>query len=62
MATDIKFNYLYRDASNYKQFGNVIMSNLNNMCIDLINDIIRRNLIDGEFFNASEWGSSGLIF
>jgi hypothetical protein len=49
MPTNIKFNYLYRDAGNYKQFGNIVLSNLNNIALDLIEDIVRGNLIDGEF-------------
>ena len=62
MPTNIKFNYLYRDAGNYKQFGNIILSNPNNISIDLVTDIIRKNLIDGEFFEAGKWGVPSLFF
>ena len=62
MPTNIKFNYLYRDASNYKQFGNIILSNPNNISIDLVTDIVRKNLIDGEFFEAGKWGVPSLFF
>lgn len=62
MPTNIKFNYLYRDAGNYKQFGNIILSNPNNISIDLVTDIVRKNLIDGEFFEAGKWGVPSLFF
>jgi len=62
MPTNIKFNYLYRDAGNYKQFGNIVLSNLNIIALDLVEDIVRGNLIDGEFFNAHKWGVPPLFF
>ena len=62
MHANIKFNYLYRDAGNYKQFGNIILSNPNNISIDLVTDIVRKNLIDGEFFEAGKWGVPSLFF
>jgi hypothetical protein len=62
MPTNIKFNYLYRDSGNYKQFGNIVLSNLNNIAVDLIEDIVRGNLIDEEFFDAHKWGVPLLLF
>lgn len=62
MPANVKFNYLYRDASNFKQFGNIIFSNPNNVPVTLITDIITRNLIDGEFFDANKWGVPSLFF
>jgi len=62
MPNNIKFNYLYRDAGNYKQFGDVVLSNPNNISIALITDIVRKNLIDGEFFEAIKWGVPSLFF
>lgn len=52
----IRFNYLYRDAGNYKQYGHLIFSNSNNLTLREVEDRIRAALIDGEFFNARQWG------
>jgi hypothetical protein len=52
---NIKFNYLYRDAGNYKQFGDIIFSNPENISLDCINESIKSHLIDGEYFVASKW-------
>lgn len=59
---NIKFNYLYRDASNYKQYGSVIFSNLNNLSILEIDDIIRNRLIEKLYFNHTEFGIPSLFF
>jgi hypothetical protein len=59
---NIKFNYLYRDAGNYKQFGCVIFANPNNLTVDLIKSEIYSKLIDGEFFIASELNIPSLFF
>lgn len=62
MAQGVKFNYLYRDGSNYKNYGEVIFTNLTSIELDLIREIIVSNLIDGEFFVAKEWGLPELFF
>jgi len=59
---NIKLHYLYRDASNYKQYGSVVLANPNNIAAALVADIISRNLIDGEFFDADKWGVPALFF
>lgn len=59
---NIKFNYLYRDASNYKQYGSVTFSNLKNLFILEIDDIIRNRLIEKQFFNHIEFGLPSLFF
>lgn len=46
----LKFNYLYRDAGNYKNYGFVIFSNGNNEDPETLEKTIREHLIDGEFF------------
>jgi len=51
---NIKFNYLYRDAGNYKQYGSVILSNPDNLSLEKIEKQIRANLIDGEYFIPSK--------
>jgi len=59
---NIQLNYLYRDASNYKQYGNVVFSNAGNIEFEVIKNVIGRNLIDGEFFIADEWDLPPLFF
>jgi len=53
---NVKFNYLYRDGGNYKQFGFEIFSNERNIKIEKIEKRIRLKLIDGEFFDPNQWG------
>lgn len=48
---NIKFNYRYRDAGNYKTYGFVIFCNPDNLELHNIEDAIRKNLIDEEFFD-----------
>ena len=54
--SSIEFEYLYRDAGNYKLFEQIIFSNPE--CLDLttIEQRIRGKLIDSEFFHPSNWG------
>lgn len=59
---NIKFNYLYRAASNYKQFGFQIFSNPDNLSLLEIETRIRAGLIDGEFFDPVKWGVPRLQF
>jgi len=59
---NIKFNYLYRDASNYKNFGSIIFHNPNNLSIDDVENIIRSQLIDGEYFYARKLNIPELFF
>jgi hypothetical protein len=48
---NIKFNYLYRDAGNYKVYGEVVFANPNNISLDFLESELRKNLIDSEFFD-----------
>jgi hypothetical protein len=59
---NLQLNYLYRDGSNYKQFGAVVFGNERDIEIDVIKNIITANLIDGEYFIAEEWGVPSLFF
>ncbi|HKJ40080.1 MAG TPA: hypothetical protein VJ972_14985 [Anaerolineales bacterium] len=51
---NIRFAYMYRDASNYKQHGEVIFSNESYLPLDEIEKQIRSFLKDGEFFIARQ--------
>jgi hypothetical protein len=52
--TNIRFIYLYRDASNYKQHGEVILSNETLLTVEEIDQTIRSLLSDGLFFIARQ--------
>ena len=58
----IRFNYLYRDYSNYKNYGNIVLGNPNCLTLVEIDEIIREKLIDGEMFNATKVGLPSLFF
>ena len=60
--SNIKLNYLYRDASNYKNYGSVIFSNTNGIPIKQIELALRNTLIDGEYFIANKWNIPELFF
>jgi len=52
--TNIRFIYLYRDASNYKQHGEVILSNETQFAVEEIDQTIRSLLSDDSFFIARQ--------
>ena len=52
--TNIRFIYLYRDASNYKQHGEVILSNETQMTLEEVDKQIHSLLSDGLFFIAQQ--------
>ncbi len=51
---NIRFAYLYRDASNYKQHREVIFSNEKQLAVDEIEKQIHSFLSDGLFFIARQ--------
>ena len=50
MIEVIRFNYLHRDSGNYKKFGSILFSNPEQLSIEEIEQNIRQNLIDLEYF------------
>jgi hypothetical protein len=62
LKSNINFNYLYRDASNFKQFGSVIFTNPNNLSIEEVNSILLYKLIDGEYFDHTKFSVPSLFF
>jgi hypothetical protein len=50
----VRLGYLYRDASNYKFRGNVVLSG------DIDEETVRKNLLDGEYFIPSMIGLPNL--
>jgi len=61
-SNNIKFSYLYRDAANYKLFGETVFNNPDRLSLIEIESKIKSNLIDGEFFEAEKWGIIPLRF
>lgn len=53
--SNIKFKYLYRDAGNYKVWGFEVFSNPYSLTLDHIEQVIRKSMIDGEFFDPVHW-------
>ena len=54
MTNNIRFVYMYRDASNYKQHGEVILSNETQRTVEEVDKQIRSLLSDGLFFIARQ--------
>jgi len=51
---NIRFAYIYRDASNYKQHGEVILPNETRLPVEEVDQKIRAFLSDGLFFIARQ--------
>lgn len=54
MTTNLSFQYLYRDASNYKLHGETVFTNQTSLSLEEIEIRIRAYLRDGEFFIARQ--------
>ncbi|MDP1727259.1 MAG: hypothetical protein Q8M15_10790 [Bacteroidota bacterium] len=62
LSHNIKFNYLYRDAGNYKIFGSVIFENPDNISLSEIETNIKQCLIYREFFDPIKLNIPQLAF
>lgn len=51
---NVRFKYMYRDASNYKQHGDAVFRNSDFLSLDEIEKQIRAYLQDGEYFIARQ--------
>ena len=47
---NLKFEYLYRDAGNYKQFGSIVFENPTQIQPEMASNYIKPDLIDAEYF------------
>lgn len=54
MTANLSFQYLYRDASNYKLHGEAVFTNATGLSLEEIEKRIRACLRDGEFFIARQ--------
>jgi hypothetical protein len=52
--TNIKFNYLYRDGSNYKKYADVVFSNPTLLSIDLITRKLKKYFLEDGLFIAHQ--------
>lgn len=59
---NICFEYLYRDAGNFKNWGEVIFANKNNYDTSYLEKMVRGVLIDKEFFVVNKLGIPNLQF
>ncbi len=57
---NIRFEYLYRDVGNYKQFGYVVFTNETGLVINVIHARILDCLIDKTWFYSDVWGLKDL--
>lgn len=53
---NIQFNYRYRDAHNYKQYGAVVFSNPTELTPETATALLLPKLISEEFFVPDDWG------
>ncbi len=53
---NLRFNYFYRDADNYKLFGSEVFLNKERLDVRSVTALIMSALIDGQYFYPSEWG------
>lgn len=59
---NIKFEYLYRDAANYKQYGGITFSNPENLSLTELELFIKKHLIEEEFFDHDTFNLPPLFF
>ncbi|TFF33503.1 hypothetical protein [Mucilaginibacter psychrotolerans] len=52
---NIKFNYRYRDAGNYKNHGWVVFDNPHNVELRDLETLIQTKLIDETYFYVDQW-------
>ena len=52
---NIQFNYLYRDAGNYKSYHSLIFANKEKLSLEFVQEEITKNLIDGDYFLPLKW-------
>jgi hypothetical protein len=59
---NIRFEYLYRDAGNFKNWGEVVFSNPHDVPADVAASVAEKVLIDRTFFVANKAGVPDLHF
>lgn len=59
---NIRFNYMYRDAGNYKNFGFAVFKNPNSLSISELNKRLGRVMIDEYYFDHTKFRLPPLFF
>lgn len=59
---NIRFSYLYRDAGNFKNFGEAFFSNPNETSLEDLNARLKLALLDEMYFDAHAVGLPELFF
>lgn len=59
---NIQFSYLYRDAGNFKNFGEVIFANPNSLLLEDLLIKLKQVLLDETYFDAFAVGIPELFF
>lgn len=62
MNNTVRFNYLYRDASNYKEWGSVDFTNPERLPLESVDNMLRESFEHGELFIAHQVGLPELFF
>jgi len=62
MLQNIKFGYLYRDASNYKMWGEVIFTNPDGIALDYINNRLKLAFDFKAYFIADQINIEEVFF
>jgi hypothetical protein len=52
----VRFEYLYRDEGNNKEYGEVFLANPNNISLEIIKRNIVEKLLEGKWFDPDYWG------
>lgn len=55
---NLQFEYLFRDESNFKTFGQLVFSNPKNLSSETASNLLKKKLIDEEYFYPSKAGVS----
>ena len=59
---NIRFEYLYRDAGNFKRWGEVVFANPRRMTVEAVAGVVDTVLVDHCYFDASVAGVPDLHF
>ena len=59
---NIQFSYLYRDAGNFKNFGEIIFANPNNFSLEDLRTRVKQVLLGEMYFDAFAVGIPELFF
>lgn len=62
MFPNIKFRYMYRDESNYKNYSSVIFTNPDSVSFDEIKARLEKAFSDSMLFNSNQVGLPELFF